>query len=566
MFGKKEYVGLTIQDDVIRLARIRVDGKDLKLIKLDRYSLVEKLKNETQQRQVDETSAEDFDELEEEHDADSIFGLAEEEEDDGDNDIDLSELEEGAEEEDDMALDMVEESGTAQSNELQIYNILTDIESDKIDLGLNIPAGHTIFQVIRDTNFEEVKKKDLVEDLEDKLESIYGQPKSPDNYSYEIREDGSLLLGSIDDESVTLKLVNKARELYTGKLNIENILPDEIVLVGLVRSNYDLQPDEMTGIIQFGKETCRVVFMKGNEVWLVSPIINEGTNNKNFLNTVFSKILFQLDTGEVPSLDRMILANNTRGDSAVEFFKKNFPDIHVEDLEYREGFVDAENIDPSSVASFTTAIGAAVSASGVRDDYFPEISFVPKYVADRQKIFQLQWHGMLILFLIFLTPITINYFYNQNARKIDSMSSELQRMNSQIERLTPLVNQANQLSNDLSILKEKLVMLDTLSQGTREWSEKLNMVNEGVSDVGASWITSFQENADGALFQGFTMYRNRIPKIVKLFDDATLLSVNIQDIREQEVYNFSISVKDFTKSDSIYSPPTPEEVKTLIGK
>jgi len=37
-------------------------------------------------------------------------------------------------------------------------------------------------------------------------------------------------------------------------------------------------------------------------------------------------------------------------------------------------------------------------------------------------------------------------------------------------------------------------------------------------------------------------------------------------MREQQVYNFSILVKEFTESDSIYSPPTPEEVQNLIGK
>jgi hypothetical protein len=38
----------------------------------------------------------------------------------------------------------------------------------------------------------------------------------------------------------------------------------------------------------------------------VSPVINEGTSDKGFLSTVFSKILFQLDTGEVPGLDKIV--------------------------------------------------------------------------------------------------------------------------------------------------------------------------------------------------------------------------------------------------------------------
>ena len=559
MFGSKEFTGLAIQDDVIRVARLYVDGNDIVLTKLDRLSLVEEVDAETQTRDMDSADSE----FESDEDADSIFGLDEDDEEQEEEEaLDLS----GLDDEDELGLDMVDESETPQSNEMLIYDILTDAQAEKIHLGLNIPAGHTIFQVIRETDFNEVKTSDLVEDLEDKLQSIYGEHKTSDNYSYEIREDGSLLLGSIEDESVTLQIVNRARELYSGKLAIESVISDEISLVGLVRANYELDPDEMTGIIHFGKDNCRVVFMKGEEVWQVSPIINEGTSKKSFMNTIFSKILFQLDTGEVPNLDRIVLANNTVGDSAVEFFRESFPDIAVENLNFDDEFIQTENVEESAIPGFTTAIGVALAASGIREEAFPEISFIPKYVADRQKIFKLQWHGMLILFLIFLTPITFNYFYNQNARQIDNYSSELDQMNSQLKEVTPIVQKSNELSSDLSTLKEKLTMLDTLAQGSKEWSTKMRMLNQGIQSVGSSWITNFTQSQEGVFMQGITLYRNRVPQIVALFEDATLQSVNNETMREQEVYNFSILVKEFAASDSVYSPPTPEEVQNLIGE
>lgn len=565
MFGNKEYVGLALQDDVIRLARMRVDGKKLKLVKLDQFSLVEKIDSDYQPDALGEGD-QDLS-VEDNEDADSIFGLEEEaSEPEEEEEFDFGELEDTDEESDDLSLDMVEESESVQSNELQVFNILSELDLKKVRLGLNIPAGNTIFQVIRDTDFNEVKKKDLVQDLEEKLESIYGMPKSTDNYSYEIREDGSLLLGSIDDESVTLQLVNGAREYYDGKIAIQEIIPDEMSLVGLVRTNYELHPDEITGIIQFGKQSCRVIFMKGEEVWLVSPIINEGTEKKSFLNTVFSKILFQLDTGEVPNLDRILLANNTTGEKAVNFFRDNFPDIHVENLKLQEEFFDAVNVDADSLPPFTTAIGAALAASKTKKDDFPDLSFVPKYVIDRQKIFQLQWHGMLILFLIFLTPITVNHFYNKNARQISSLSNNLDQMKEQIQRLTPTVNKVNELSQNLAILKKKLTMLDTLSRGSKEWTEKFKMLDRGIKQVKSSWISSLSESDKGTFVQGYTLYRNRIPKIVNIFDEATLLSVDDQKVRDNPVYKFSILVEKFAESDSVYSPATPEEVQKLIEK
>jgi len=78
MFGKSEYIGLTIQDDAIRVARLRVEGKNIKLVKLDRFSLVEKIADESD---TQDSGGETADAAFGEEDADDIFGLDEDEED-----------------------------------------------------------------------------------------------------------------------------------------------------------------------------------------------------------------------------------------------------------------------------------------------------------------------------------------------------------------------------------------------------------------------------------------------------------------------------------------------------
>jgi len=570
MLGKKEYIGLDLRENAINVAQIKVEGKKIKLVKLDRYSLVEKIKRSSADAEDRLSGGESIDE---EQEAESIFGLEEEEEMDfeeesgeiDEDDIDFDDLEDEKEEEDLMSLDMVDETETAQSNEVLLYNILTDIDPGHVNAGLNVGAGNTIFQIIRDTDFNEVKKKDLIEDLEQKLESIYGVSKSSDYYNYEVREDGSLILASIEDEPAMLRLVNRARDLYTGKITIEEVLSDEISLVGMIKANYDLQPEEITGVLQIGESQSRISFLKGNEIWKVSPLINEGTQNKSFLNTVFSKILFQLDTGEVPNLDRIILANNTIGEEAVNFFQQNFSDIEVSNFRYDEEKFDYGNIDPDVAKNFTTAIATAWAASGADREAFPDLSLLPDYVVERQKIFKLQWHGILLLVLIFLSPVTVNYFYQQNAAQIESLNNDVNRLQSQITQINPTVESTNQVMNELDQLREKLVLLDTLSKGSREWSTKLDILNNGIDRIGSTWLTSMSQSNDGTFIQGYTLFRSRIPRIVELFDEATLLNVTIREIREQEVFEFSISIKEFAEDPAAYSPPKPEDLQQILN-
>ncbi len=566
MFGSNEYTGIVIEDNLLKIARVKTEKGKVHLVKLDRISLVEDLKSGRTQASGAMNEEEFVDE-----DADSIFGLEESEEvtQEEPEEINLDDMEDEGMEDDMLSLDMVEDTGGGgtQSNEVLLYEVLTEIDPKSIQLALNVEAGDSIFQIIRDTDFNEVKKKDLIEDLEDKLESIYGVAKSSDLYDYEIRENGSLVLASIEHEPKLLGLINDTQELYGGKLFIEDVLPDEVGIVGLVRNNYVLPGDQVTGIIQFGPERCRLIFMKGEEIWLVSPIINEGTRKRGFLNTVFSKILFQLDTGEVPNLDRLILANNTVGKEATDFFKQNFPDITVENFQFDSRKFSYGDQDPSSANSFTTAIGVAWAASGADKEQFPNLSLLPSYVIERQKIFKLQWHGFLLLFLIFLAPMGINHFYQQNAREIQNLQNELTIINSQIEQINPTVNAVNKLQNDLATLREELVLLDTLSRGTQEWSSKLDILNQGMrSSVQGTWFTGMQYNEDNVLLSGYSLYRNQIPRVVDIFSEATLLSVNIEEIREQEIYRFSIAVKEFTSDKTQFSPERPEDLKTILGK
>lgn len=570
MFGSKEFTGLDLRETTINIARIKVEKGKVHLLKLDKHSLVEPIKSES--------TSEQFDRAEQniEEDTDDIFGLDEEEPENPPDDLDLDDIDEeeidfddlGSEpdEEDSVALDMVEETESSQTNQMLVYSILNEIDPKRVYLGLNIPIGQTIFQIIRDTNFNEIKRKDLIADIEERLQSIYGMVKSDDYYNYVISEDGSLLLSSLEEESPMLSLINQAREIYSGKLTVEEVLPDEVALVGLVNANYDLPEDEITGLLQFEKSQSRIIFLKGNEIWQVSPIINEGTQDKSFLNTIFSKILFQLDTGEVPKLDRIILANNTIGEEVLDFFKKNFSDITVSNFKFSKEKFDFENIDPETARSFTTAIAQAWAASGLDSEYFSRLSMLPSYVVDRQKIFKLQWHGVLLLLFIFLSPLTFNHFYQQNAQQIDELTTDLNRTNSQIEQVDPTVDNYEEVSSELGQIREQLVLLDTLSNGSREWSTKFDLLNEGIRDIGNSWITSLNESEeDGTRIEGYTLYRNRIPRIVNLFDDATLQDVNVEEVREQEVFQFTIIANEFDTSEGAYSPPTSDDLQEILN-
>ena len=576
MVGNKTYTGIVVDEDYLKVARIKIAGKKVTLLGLDKVRLVENLKKKAKTSPKEDEVGDVFDNIDDSlDDEEAIFGLDMEDDEEQEEELDLENFEDDLDDlnfddlegtDEIVDTDMVDESEEAvASNELLVYNLLTQVDGKRADLGLSIPAGQTIFQILKDVDFSETKKKDLQVIVNDRLESLHGVSKAEDYYSYSVRDDGALLLTSIDDEPELLTLVDRSRDIYRGKLFIQEILPDEILLLSLIRANYDLEVNSITGVVQFGENSSRILFLKGNQLWIVSPIITEGIKNPKFLNTIFSKILFQLDTGEVPNLDRLIICNNSLGDATVEFFEERFQDVDVAEFSYSEEFLDTGDISKDSIPAFTTAIGAAWSASGFKKEVFPKISFLPNYVIDRQKIFKLQWHGILLLLLILLTPIISNHFYTQNAVEIERFENEVNTLDSQIRSLEPTVQRYNQISSELEQIQLELSLLGELNQGTLRWSKNLDLLNSGIDDINSVWLTSMSIVGENEIeISGFAIYKSRIPEIADVFANATLLDVTENQIREQEIYEFRYLVRDFFEDESIYTPESVQGIEDLI--
>ncbi|MFN1833902.1 PilN domain-containing protein [Balneola sp. MJW-20] len=583
----KIYTGITLEDDLLKIARIRVNGKKVTLVNLDQVRLVEKLQRAEVKAEVNEQVFDDMD-MDMDLDIDdaideTIFGIddaldegtSEDIDDLGvdlglespDDDLDLDLDFENLEEDEDMAdMDMADEADVPSSNELLLYNVLSAIDPKRVDLGLGIPSGNTIYQILRDVDFNDTKSKDLQVIIEDRLEAFHGVVKSEDFYSYSIREDGSMLLASLDDEPSLIGLVNRTQDLYSGKAFISDVVPEEMVVLGLINTNYDLSPDSITGVIQFGVDQSRVLFLKGNNLWIVSPIISEGVNSKKVLNTIFSKILFQLDTGEVPNLDKIIICNNSIGDAAIEFFEDRFTDVDVSEFRFSDDLFDTEITSERSIAAYTTTIGAAWSASAVNKKEFPGISFIPKYVKDKQKIFKLQWHGFMLLLLIFLTPFAFNYFYTANVSEINSLENEIRSLNQQITELEPTVQEYNRISAEMTSIQGNLALLDTLSKGTLKWSKNLDLLNNGSDQINNIWITSISSDEEGIIeLTGIATSRERIAELADLFENSTLTDVSAEEIREREVYNFRYLIRRVFEDENEYNPESTQGIQDVMG-
>jgi hypothetical protein len=206
-----------------------------------------------------------------------------------------------------------------------------------------------------------------------------------------VDEQGDGWLVSYDNDHSFLNLIDLAEITYDGRVFVREVMSDEIIWTGMVRSHYKLADDQITGLVSIGERSSRLIFMKGDKLFHVLPVINEGSKSRNVLQTLFSKLLFEIDKGTLPALDQMVIMQSTKpGSEVIEFFRDQFIDVDVDMFRpdpHISVLPEELKNNPEALRPYITAIGAAQAASGLDIAKWPNLTLLPEYIRERQRYF-----------------------------------------------------------------------------------------------------------------------------------------------------------------------------------
>lgn len=545
--ARREYIGVAVDENRLRVAVVEASKKQIVVKQLLSQELPRSFDDITTTAAKND-AVEDFDDL--------IFG----------DEQKTESVTETIDTEWDMTEEGVGESFAGDSNESLLANILTGIQPKSANVGLAIPVGVALYQIFKDSDYRKRKKKEVKELVNDRLRSVYTKDITPDNYATLIRDsDGALIVSSFDGENHLLNIADAAIPLMPGKLFIRDIKPEELLLVGMVNANYDILEHEYSVLIHIQDRHTQVIIMQGGQIVSILPAINEGSKSNRVMKTIFSKLLFELDRGQLPTIDRIILTGDTVKGKAVTFLEEQFMEVQIGMFQFNPLKVILPEDFTDDVQPYIAAIASAWSASGNDIQAFPKISLVPQYVSTRQAVFKLDWHGYILLLLIAGFPFTFNLTYQQKLSEVEELKTTITALNQQISENRVLSTVVDQLTNEIGVMNVNTNLLDTLSKDTQLWSYTLSMLNSEVANIRGVWIQNIQYDRNTFVLQGFSLYRDRIARISNLFDTAVIQQVVEKEERETKIYEFVIQVHRITNRSELISPLPVEPPRLNLG-
>lgn len=343
-----------------------------------------------------------------------------------------------------------------------------------------------------------------------------------------------------------LDLVMSARPFLGSRMpRIAFIESSDVALVNLVRNNYPLRVDEVTVIVYVGMEYTRLIFMRGRGLFNIAPIISEGADSYSVQNTIYSRILLGQDNLSLPRIDRVILCGECKNYYIKGFLSSLLVGADVDYLQlYR---VDSSQLPAGGsdlIPQYAVPIASAGHALAGKSRTYYVADLTPSRILEGQKIFKLAWHGLILSTFVFASTFYFTYNFATNESEISKIKPDIIAKREQAAEVVANRTRTSDIQSQFGKYSTAGTILDQLMPSTERWSDLMTSLSQSVGRVGSMWLTDVHQIDEGTYFvEGFSVYRDRIPRFAMIYPGSVLKKVAIADIRGKAVYDFQLDLK-----------------------
>lgn len=324
----------------------------------------------------------------------------------------------------------------------------------------------------------------------------------------------------------------------------------DLSLYYYVNEHFNFSETDHVLIFYMGKEYSRMLFCQNTALIHISPMLNIGKTNSGTYDVFASKILLEMENGEIPKIDNIILCGEDTSEEFVFTLRSFFPESRISGLDFPvidlTAIPDPDLIDNLSAYSIPISV-AYEHHKEVYGNYSAGINLLSKEILERQKAFPIAWHGYIVILLIFMAGYYLSGNFFDNTRKLNKLSSELAEAKALERKNKDLLAQISDFQGRIRGFDETQVMLDTLAVGAGQWNRLFKETSDFVTGNKNLWLTALKTSEDKMAFQleGYSLNKDVLTSFTESFKAAELKTVTTDKIQNKNVYKFTLIVQAF---------------------
>jgi hypothetical protein len=433
-----------------------------------------------------------------------------------------------------------------------IYSLVDRFQHLKTTVAVNTPVLTVKYDFLDGETV--AKDKNLKKKIKERI-NIWGKDEadSARRSNYIEVSDGKILQIDYEHHPPIIELVEDVNQFRAGNMSLVLMDSNELALVDLVKEIYKFKKDEITAIVYVEQDFSRVIFLKGKNIYHITPIIHKGSMSTDVLEVIYSRIIFAQDHYFLPEINKILVAGHSSKLKAKYFFRQKFPYAITGYLNSRKIQSNLRFKDRGLLFS-RYAIAIALAWKALQKNVVKSKSnLLPEYLLERHKMPKLALHGYVLLVMLALTAFGFTWVLVTKNLDLRSVKRKVISMKTQIENNKSLTERIRSFDNQIIALEKKISLVNDHSKGYDDTIEFFNLLNGAVAGTGDIWLKEFSKQGKVVTITGISRQREKIPGLANALGGANLKKVTRSTMNESRVFEFQLekTIDDSEKSKGL---------------
>ncbi len=438
--------------------------------------------------------------------------------------------------------DKLEKDDSTYDHQRSLEDLYREMQFEKGTISLNLDFNNVVY---KDINVpDKISKKKLYSII--KNEFFGDDPPRVATLSHLRRNDGSYV-GVLHRKNMELleTLIMLNRSMSKKRFHYSYIQTNEFALLNALRYNYfDVTQKDISALIYIGKDNTQVMLAKGYEFFIDLPVINEGYESKDIIDTVIRRIMLERSQLGIEVINRYYISGGGLDDSMLEIIRSQSPSAKVEyllPLRLMEQNDYSEKYDEKTLASYIIPIMLAVVAAQPKEPFLIRTNFLTKQLKEQQNIFSISTEGFIVLGLTLISGLIGANIAFQQLTDNRSVHLEKTTISSQIRVEQTKLDSIFAIESEIDKLGRNIARSNEFIGEKNQWHFIIEELSKTLRASPLSWLKSINSNNDGFVIQGYTTDRSNIVDLSKKFPDSIVKYFIKEEVEGQRVWSFEIS-------------------------
>jgi len=433
-----------------------------------------------------------------------------------------------------------------------VQGLLNRFPDRRLKIAIPIPEPqvyYTRFESAWGLDGKKLNRKIFQELMKQKASSDSIKPDAMDMMTF---DDGSLLVITRDPDIGLVSVIDRVRGNRDIRMTqIAGVESAELAIVNLVKGNYALTEKEISVIVYVGHEFSRLIFLQGDRLSHIAPILSEGVELffpahealMEMAQKIRSRLLLEQDNLNIGHIHRIILAGNAGRKEFEEVFHEWFEEevaiapVMLPNLDIEAGVSSQAN----ETSKYAIPLGAAWRAADSTNTGYYHVDLTPFKIREEQKVLKLGAVGWILFGLIPLLAFVCTLKISQLGQMYSQVQHTISQKESELTYLQDVAARVDTEKQKYTGYVNSFGIIDSLVIGTYTWSAFLSDVTTRADIIGNIWITEISKFGAGrATIKGYALDRTKIPAFVDSFVNSVLKQVQVQEIDSKIVFSYEM--------------------------